>query len=86
MSLSEIPLRYYRCSLLDINVVQAKDVIAACKNMLSAHAEEEQNQLILCMKTLMEAFRFLRNCCAETPKNQNSIVYVLKRLIVKKKE
>ena len=47
----------------------------ACKNMLYSHMNVgEHEQLSLHLKTLTEAFRFLRNCCAETPKNQNIIL------------
>ncbi|XP_073253068.1 ataxin-10-like [Porites lutea] len=64
-----------RCCLSDIHVIQTKDIIVACKNMLYSHTNvEEHEQLSLHLKTLTEAFRFLRNCCAETPKNQNIIL------------
>lgn len=42
--------------------------------MCAQTCELEENQLILCLRASAEAFRFLRNCCAATPKNQNSIV------------
>ena len=55
--------------------MQTKDIIVACKNMLYSHTNvEEHEQLSLHLKTLTEAFRFLRNCCAETPNNQNIIL------------
>lgn len=64
-----------RCCLWDIHVIQTKDIIVACKNMLYSHTNvEEHEQLSLHLQTLTEAFRFLRNCCAETPKNQNIIL------------
>ena len=64
-----------RCCLSDIHVIQTKDIIVACKKMLYSHINvEEHEQLSLHLKTLTEAFRFLRNCCAETPKNQNIIL------------
>ena len=55
--------------------MQVKDVIVACKNALCAQKHEgKEQQLILCLEALTEAFRFLRNCCAETTENQNSIM------------
>ena len=55
--------------------MQVKDVIVACKDALSAQKHEgKEQQLILCLEALTEAFRFLRNCCAETTENQNSIL------------
>ena len=64
-----------RCCLLDIHVIQTKDIIVACKNMLYSHTNvEEHEQLSLHLQTLTEAFRFLRNCCAETANNQNIIL------------
>ncbi|KAM7433059.1 Ataxin-10 [Porites harrisoni] len=43
--------------------------------MLYSHMNVgEHEQLSIHLKTLTEAFRFLRNCCAETPKNQNIIL------------
>ncbi|KAJ7357673.1 Ataxin-10 [Desmophyllum pertusum] len=64
-----------RCIVSETHVLQMKDIIMACKNTLCVQTGEgKEQQLILCLKALTEAFRFLRNCCAETPKNQNSIV------------
>lgn len=72
---SRVSFLYFRCCLSDIHVIQTKDVIVACKNMLYSHTNvEEHEQLSLHLQTLTEAFRFLRNCCAETPKNQNIIL------------
>ncbi|XP_022785981.1 ataxin-10-like isoform X2 [Stylophora pistillata] len=59
----------------ETNILQIKDIITACKNCMCAQkGEVEENKLIPCLKALTEAFRFLRNCCAATPKNQNSVV------------
>lgn len=64
-----------RCMVSETNILQMKDIITACKNSMCAQTGElEENQLILCLRASAEAFRFLRNCCAATPKNQNSIV------------
>lgn len=65
----------HRCMVSETNILQMKDIITACKNSMCAQTGElEENQLILCLRASAEAFRFLRNCCAATPKNQNSIV------------
>ena len=47
-----------------------------CKDVVCVHKEDEKDQrnLNLCLKTLTETFRFLRNCCAETPKNQSYVM------------
>ncbi|PFX34223.1 Ataxin-10 [Stylophora pistillata] len=64
-----------RCMVSETNILQIKDIITACKNCMCAQkGEVEENKLIPCLKALTEAFRFLRNCCAATPKNQNSVV------------
>ena len=66
---------FYRNALLENNFLQAKDVIMACKDRLCVNTvtedEKDKKDLILCLKTLRETFRFLRNCCAEVPKNQS---------------
>ncbi|XP_078369346.1 ataxin-10-like isoform X2 [Oculina patagonica] len=64
-----------RSSVLEKNVLQLKDVIVRCKSTLCAQTDEgKEQQDILCLKALTEALRFLRNCCAETPRNQNSMI------------
>jgi len=70
-----IKFQSYRCSVTEANIVQVKDVIVACKNTLCEETHEgKEQQLIHCLEAVTEAFRFLRNCCAQTPKNQNSIM------------
>ena len=74
-SILTFEFQFYRNTVSERNILQSKDIIVACKNTLCAQTGEgKEKQLILCLKALTEAFRFLRNCCAETPKNQNSIV------------
>ncbi|XP_074621854.1 ataxin-10-like [Acropora palmata] len=64
-----------RNCLLEINFLEAKDLIVMCKDVVCFQEDEkDERNLNLCLKTLTEAFRFLRNCCAETPKNQSFVI------------
>ena len=46
-----------------------KDVIVACQHVLDEVVGNLGETDLLCLKSVTEAFRILRNCCAEVPQN-----------------